>query len=213
MRILRFYGFINEEFSKNDPVPELNFESSLGIILLGSPGIGKSTFYNKFILPRKSDIKKFSTDDVSLTFTKDPNTYKEGASELNIRRLLKFIETGNSFVYDTTGTQEENIRKIIIESKKRGYKIIFIHLIGSKELATSGNLSRDRKVPMYYLDTAFGKQKKLMDIFSQLQNDNYYIVEREGSDYLFYKKIGDKILKRNFMGDWLEFENNPIQKY
>ena len=43
--INNFNSFVNEEHSKNDPIPEINrMQEKLGIILLGLPGSGKSTF-------------------------------------------------------------------------------------------------------------------------------------------------------------------------
>ena len=70
-----YLSFINES-SKNDPIPELNrIQEKLGIVLLGIPGAGKSTFARKRILPFQKNIKTFSTDDVSLRFTKDPSKY------------------------------------------------------------------------------------------------------------------------------------------
>lgn len=90
--IKKFIEYISEEVSKNDPIPEINrIKNGIGIILLGTPGSGKSTFINNFILPKNSSFKKFSTDDVSLLYTKDPNKYHIGSSELNISMLLKFI--------------------------------------------------------------------------------------------------------------------------
>jgi len=54
--IKRYTEFVNEEWSKNDPIPELSKTEKLGIILLGAPGIGKSTFVNNFIIPRVRNI-------------------------------------------------------------------------------------------------------------------------------------------------------------
>jgi GTPase SAR1 family protein len=52
MKLINNYQeFINEEYSKNDPIPEINrMKEKLGIVLLGLPGSGKSTFANKFIV-------------------------------------------------------------------------------------------------------------------------------------------------------------------
>ena len=93
--ILRFFEFINESFVDTDPIPELKETQNLGVILLGVPGAGKSTFARKYI-PR--DMKKFSTDDVSLEFTGDPSKYYPKASEINLERLHKHIETGQDFI-------------------------------------------------------------------------------------------------------------------
>jgi len=63
--IYRFDDFILE-FSKSDPIPELtwNKQGKTAIFLLGAPGTGKSTFANKFILPKLRDYKIFDPDEI-----------------------------------------------------------------------------------------------------------------------------------------------------
>ena len=96
MKVINNFGsFISEEYSKNDPIPEINrMKEKLGIVLLGLPGSGKSTFANRFIVPHNSNIKTFSTDDVSYLFTKDKSDYYKGASELNITSLKHYMKSG-----------------------------------------------------------------------------------------------------------------------
>ena len=103
--IKEYNSFINEEWSKNEPIPEiLDKPKGLAIFLIGAPGIGKSYFVNKFIHTKNSNIKDFSTDDVSLLYTKDPNVYYRGkelpgggrtpnASEII---FLYFFQTANN---------------------------------------------------------------------------------------------------------------------
>lgn len=149
---------------------------------MGSPGIGKSTFIKEYIHPRNFNLKVFSTDDVSLTFTKDPNIYYPQSSDLNINKLFNFIKTGNGFIYDTTGNSKENITNIFNTSKSMGYTIIFIHLIGSLEMAKLGNKSRERNVDDDYLVKSLMIQNNLMKLYSKLNPDNYYIVKRINSN-------------------------------
>lgn len=198
-RIKRYNDFvINEEWSKNDPIPELSKSEKLGIILLGAPGVGKSTFVNNFIIPRVRSIKSFSTDDVSLMFTKDPNVYYKGASDLNISRLKKFIETGQSFIYDTTGTQDKPVYEISSLSRRNGYTLIFIHLVASLDTSLSQNLKRDRNVDPDYIKFAYDMQYKNMKGYSEILNpDSYYIIHNLNGKYKFYKYSSKKgLLKR-----------------
>lgn len=189
------FNLVNEEWSKNDPIPEITqIKNKLGIVLLGAPGVGKSTFVKNFILP-KNQIKTFSTDDVSLMFTKDPNTYKKGSSELNINRLKKFMDSGQSFIYDTTGTQEKNINEVISESKKSGYKIIFIHIVGPLDVSLKQNLQRDRQVDVDYIKYAYDKQFSNIKNYSNL-SDGYYIVYSIGGKYKFFKYRNGEMLRR-----------------
>ena len=213
MNIFSFTKFL-EEHSKNDPIPELTRSNRLGVILLGTPGIGKSTFISKFIQPRNPNIKTFSTDDVSLTFTKDPKSYHSTASKLNLDRLLYFIDNGSSFIYDTTGTQLENIKKIYNKSIQNGFDIIFIHLIGSLEMAQIGNIQRDRNVPADYLRHSYEKQKTNLQEYLNLNPNNYYLVERQEDIYKFYKfdEVGN-IFQRNELGEYVQSDNNILNKY
>lgn len=183
------------ENSKNDPIPELNKKDKLGIILLGAPGMGKSTFVKTFI--RNQTIKTFSTDDVSLMFTKDPNVYHGGSSEINLNRLKGFMKTGQSFIYDTTGTQEENVRDIHNLAKFNGYTTIFIHVIGPLDTAIRQNQERDRQVPEDYIRHAYERQFGNMSKFSnELHPNGYYIVQNINGKYKFSKYESGRVLKR-----------------
>ena len=51
MRYLSTYQhYIINENSKNDPIPEITQGGKLGIVLIGAPGIGKSTFAKNYII-------------------------------------------------------------------------------------------------------------------------------------------------------------------
>ena len=189
---------INEEWSKNDPIQELNTEEKLGIILIGTPGVGKTTFIKEFILPRKSNIRTFSTDDVSLLFTKDPNKYYGKASDLNILRLKKYIETsGHSFVYDTTGSQDKPVFDVFNLARRNGYCVIFVHLIAPLDISLLQNLQRDRNVDEDYIRFVYDRQWHSMKDYARLlRPDNYYIVTNFTGKYKFHRYEDGKMMKR-----------------
>lgn len=197
-----FSNFINEEFSKNDPIPEITrINNKLGIILLGAPGSGKSTFANNFIFPKNRNIKNFSTDDVSLMYTKDSKKYHQGASELNINRLIKYISSGNNFIYDTTGAQDKNVFNICKSAKENGYKIIFIQVIVDLNTSKSRNIQRGKngghQVDEDYIDFVYSRQfKNISDYSKHLNPDNFYIIFNNTGKYKFYKYESGKLLKR-----------------
>lgn len=202
--IIKFTEFINEEFSKNDPIPEITrIKKGLGVILLGTPGAGKSTFINNFILPRNSDFKKFSTDDVSLLYTKDPQQYHRGSSELNIKKLENYIETnGGNFIYDTTGTKERNISEITRFAHDHGYKVIFALILVDIETTKRQNIERGQKgghqVPEDFIQYVYDKQFKNISRYSGvLRPDNFYIIHNKNKKYKFYKFEDGQMFRRN----------------
>ena len=204
MRFINKWGsFINEEWSKNDPIPELTRESEkLGIILLGVPGSGKSTFANTYIKPHNKNIKMFSTDDVSLLFTKDSSKYHMGSSELNLKYLDNYIQTGQNFVYDTTGSNQQGVFKVSKTARKVGYKLIFILLLTDLETAKRQNMMRGQKgghmADEDYIEFVYSMQRDTTrDYLKYLKPDNFYIVLKKEAGYKFMKfSPSGELLKR-----------------
>lgn len=226
MRFIKEYNnFIKEEVSKNEPIPEIiGVERGLAIFVIGQPAIGKSYFIKNHIHSKNPNIKDFSTDDISLLFTKDPNIYYRGkekedggksknASELNLLKMKKFIETGQNFIYDTTGAGKEftdrgfeHVKEIYDLSKDFGYKIIFIHLLSTLQTSLEQDKLRSRHVDPHYIQWAYAKQqggevdgKKVEGIIQRYKNlnpDAYYLVTLIDKKYKFYKFIGGKLAVR-----------------
>ena len=121
----KYKDYMITEHSKNNPIPEINkMKEKLGIVLLGLPGSGKSTFAKNFIATHNQNIKKFSTDDVSYLFTKDKSKFHVGSSELNISSLKYYMKSGQNFIYDTTGSNDINIFEVTKDARNNGYKIM-----------------------------------------------------------------------------------------
>jgi len=121
MKYLNRYSEFNVilENSKNDAIPEITQGGKLGIILIGAPGIGKSTFAKNFITHKNQRIKVFSTDDVSLTLTKQHNVYRRGASQLNLRKLSIFIKSGGSFIYMIQLVYRKKMLKVLLRKQEK----------------------------------------------------------------------------------------------
>lgn len=124
------------EVSKNDPIPELNRKSEkLGIFLIGHSGAGKSTYFKNHIKPKIQNVKVFSSDDISVLRRKKDDEEdqlrkrKSGTSVVVRDWLLNFLNTGNNFVWDTTGENEQNIKPVFELARNYGYDLIFIHLL------------------------------------------------------------------------------------
>jgi len=220
-----FYTFINE-WSKNEPIPEIiNKDKNLAIFLIGAPGIGKSYFIKNHIDIKNKNIKDFSTDDVSVLYTKDPNIYHKGkeelpngemsssASELNIKKLKSFMKTNQNFIYDTTGagkkdtdTGFEHVKEIFDIAKSNNYYTIFIHIVSTLQTSIDQDKLRDRHVDGDYIKWAYSKQlggivdgnkvEGNINRFKSLNSDQYYIVTSIDKKYKFYKFINGSLVKR-----------------
>lgn len=174
--ILKFEDFIFEEYNATEPIPELGELGKLGIILLGLPGAGKSTFAKHHI---HRDMKKFSTDDVSLEFTGDPKKYYPKASEINLQRLTDWIGKGKDFIYDTTGIHEENVIKVFKEAKSEGYKVIFILILIDKSTAKMQNIRRMRigghGAEEEFIEEVYAEQLRTTKNYLKLKPDGFYL--------------------------------------
>lgn len=203
MKLINNYqGFINEEYSKNDPIPEINrMKEKLGIVLLGLPGSGKSTFASKFIVPHNQNIKTFSTDDVSYMFTKDKSKYHKGSSELNITSLKHYMKSGQNFIYDTTGSNDIGVFEITRDAHKYGYKIVFILILIDVETAKAQNRKRGmtggHTADDEYIDHVYSTQLQTTKSYLKyVKPDAFYVVLNKGGSYKYYKFDNGELKKR-----------------
>jgi predicted ABC-type ATPase len=200
MKYLKLFNILNEEVSKNEPIPELYEKEKLGIILLGLPGSGKSTFIKNEIMTKNRNFKSFSTDYVSYMFTKSTSKFHPTSTNININYLKNYIETGQNFVYDTTGESEDLIREINKIATSNGYKIIFITMLIDKEEAKRRNILRGESgghlVDDDYIDRVYSNQlERTKNYISDLNYDNFYIVLVKGRKYKYFKHTGSEILR------------------
>lgn len=212
--ISNFETFLINENSKNSPIPEFFEKEKLGIILLGVPGSGKSTFARNVINKYQRNIKSFSTDDVSLKFTKDPGKYHRGSAELNIQYLLNYMNSGQNFVYDTTGANDKAVFDVFKSAKKNGYKVVFILMLIDLDTAKNQNLSRFKKgghmADQEYIEFVYSRQlRTTKDFLKYLKPDSFYIVNNKNGKYKYFKHTGGEILKRK-VDKYVSFKN-PVK--
>lgn len=223
--LLKFNQFLLEEDSKNNPIPELDNIEKLCVILMGPPGIGKSTFIEREISKRRY-FRSFSTDDVSALKSRidlrrrleeDPYaeidlSYQIGSSELNMKRLLDCILLGQPLIYDTTGDNEYNVKLVHDTAIENGFNVIFIYLMGSFELAWQQNLRRSRQVDREYMEEVYRNKPERIKYYTRLRPTAYYLVDNRGkyrdrygfeqTKYDFYRLDGDYLKKRNKYGEY-----------
>jgi predicted ABC-type ATPase len=204
MKFINNWGnFINEEWSKNDPIPELTrMDNNLGVILLGTPGSGKSTFARNYIFPHNRNIKDFSTDDISYRFTKDVKKFHHSSTELNLQYLSNYMQTGQNFIYDTTGSNAEGVYRVYKKAKKLGYKVIFILILIDLETSKKQNKMRGEMgghtADEDYIDFVYQRQYNTSkDYLEILRPDGFYVVLNKDGKYKFYKfSDSGELLKR-----------------
>jgi predicted ABC-type ATPase len=203
MKVINNFGsFINEEYSKNDPIPEINrMKEKLGIVLLGLPGSGKSTFAKRFIIPHNPNIKTFSTDDVSYLYTKDKSKFHVGSSELNIVSLKSYMRSGQNFIYDTTGSNDIGVFEVTRDAHKYGYKIMFILILIDVETAKSQNRKRGMTgghlADDEYIDYVYSTQLQTTKSYLKyVKPDAFYVVLNKDGNYKYYKFDNGELKKR-----------------
>jgi predicted ABC-type ATPase len=203
MKVINNFGnFINEEYSKNDPIPEINrMKEKLGIVLLGLPGSGKSTFAKRFITSHNPNTKTFSTDDVSYLFTKDKSKFHTGSTELNIKSLKSYMKSGQNFIYDTTGSNDINVFEVTRDAHKLGYKIIFILILIDVDTAKTQNKKRGMTgghlVDDEYIDYVYSTQlQTTKNYLKYIKPDNFYVVLNKDGNYKYYKFDNGELKKR-----------------
>jgi predicted ABC-type ATPase len=198
----KYKDYIITEHSKNNPIPEINkMKEKLGIVLLGLPGSGKSTFAKNFIATHNQNIKKFSTDDVSYLFTKDKSKFHVGSSELNISSLKYYMKSGQNFIYDTTGSNDINIFEVTKDARNNGYKIMFILILidvdtaksqNKKRAITGGHLADDE-----YIDNVYSNQLQTTKSYLKyIKPDSFYVVLNKDGNYKYYKFDNGELKKR-----------------
>jgi len=214
-----------QEVEHNDYVYDVVLDEHHNFIGGNVPTIlHNSTFVNKFIHTKNPNIKDFSTDDISLLYTKDPNVYYRGkekedgtrtanASELNLKKIKTFMTTGNSFIYDTTGAGKEytdkgfqHVKDMFYSARENNYEIIFIHLLSTLQTSIDQDKLRDRHVDPHYIQWAYAKQmggeidgtkvEGNMPRFKALKPDQYYVILSINKKYTFYKYINDRLAQK-----------------
>lgn len=184
------------ENSKNEPIPELrHLNKKLCILMLGTPGIGKSTYVKNHILPKNNTFKIIDPDAMTYTMTKNPSVHDSRFGGIAMDFLLTTAKQGTNIIYDVSGNSVARIEYVFNFLKNEGYTIIFIHLLSDFNTISNQNSSRQRKVPIEYLTQYYKNSQKLIQYYSKLPYDNYYVVTLLNNKYKYYKYENGHLLR------------------
>ena len=121
---------------------------------------------------------------------------------MSLKYLDNYIQTGQNFVYDTTGSNQQGVFKVSKTARKVGYKLIFILLLTDLETAKRQNMMRGQKgghmADEDYIEFVYSMQRDTTrDYLKYLKPDNFYIVLKKEAGYKFMKfSPSGELLKR-----------------
>jgi predicted kinase len=125
----------------------LNNKKKEAIFLVGPPAAGKSTtrsdLYPDYLVIDPDLIKQ----ELPGYDPKNPSKVHIQSKILSRKIFIETISTNKSFVYDTTGGNEERMLKEMEEARKKGFKIILLLVTCSLEVCLKRNRERERTVP------------------------------------------------------------------
>ena len=212
------------EYSKNDPIPELNRQKTgLLVILVGAAGSGKTSFSNKYI-DRLGRYVRLDPDEIRLTLLKDPtgevwDTRGKATKFLNSRGLSILAgKEKQNIILDTLGVNIDRDILFTTAARENGYKVIVIHIITPHEKNIRQNASRNRKTPEDFLiKSRKDTMEKPPQIYKEVIPDSYYFVVNLSSDgernYKYFKYNGSSLQYRKDNGSYYSVSTNDPLLY
>lgn len=145
------------------------------IIMAGGAGAGKSTFVKQIRPDLKSNnwielnADKYIEDKDSPMY----NNLGKASSYIEKQELPQTINKGQNFLYDTTGTNVNNIKNIV----DSGYNTMMVMVYTSPIVSFLRNFKRERKVPTVGVLTSWNNVYKNLSTYKQMFGDNFFLVE------------------------------------
>jgi len=177
------------------------------VILIGSPGSGKSYIVDKAlkngyfkvinpdIIYEKNMKKNSNTMDSNKAsdeeFDKILNTHSK-ATALSNKVAYYAMNNGVPIIIDKTGRNKEDIITLRNSLKKLGYSIIVIYVKTTLNQAIERNNKRERKVDIPYLKQSFKDVKKNIEFYNNLFS-KFYVIDNNSTDTINFRKIYNQI--------------------
>jgi predicted kinase len=149
------------------------------IIMAGGAGAGKSTFANQI----KSDIKKAGWEELNADkYVEDQdspmyNNLGKASSQIEKVDLPNAINSGKSFIYDTTGTNVQRVQNIV----DSGYDPMMVMVYTNPIVSFMRNFKRERKVPTVGVLTSWNNVYKNIEAYKSMFGNNFYLVQSDMS--------------------------------
>ena len=148
----QYYNSVLKSVLKNEEEALKNIKADKKMLVIdGLPGSGKSTIINSILKNDKNLYYTPDSDDIKAMFAQ---VYRNGegadlvhrASSTILKKeiLPRVFKQGKNLIYQTTGGSV-NINNIILQAKKHGYQIDFIHINTPKDLSVQRSISRFEK--------------------------------------------------------------------
>ena len=143
--------------------------------MAGGAGAGKSTFVKQIRPDLKSNnwielnADKYIEDKDSPMY----NNLGKASSYIEKQELPQTINKGQNFLYDTTGTNVNNIKNIV----DSGYNTMMVMVYTSPIVSFLRNFKRERKVPTVGVLTSWNNVYKNLSTYKQMFGDNFFLVE------------------------------------
>lgn len=164
------------------------------IIMLGSPGAGKSYIIDKaikspewkIINPDATYERYMKKEGLSVDSRKlsdyemmDSFDIHDEASKLTSKKAVFAIEGRLPIVIDKTGRVVEDVLKVKNQLEKIGYEVIAVYVKVSEKTALKRNIERKRTADLPYVKDAYKNVVKNIPTFKKAFGNNFLEIDNE----------------------------------